>query len=148
MEDALEADPQRVALEEVIHILTPLRQHRQASAERQQREAEQELQRQRQRLADSRVSLIDERGRQVERRQTLFTEHVCQTLTVKDVDRWNDQERGMLDLLSQLHQDIHLQNEVVEKQQHLLQQTQLKAKAALRSVEKLACLVEAVNDEN
>jgi hypothetical protein len=148
MEDALETDPQQVALEEVIQILTPLRQHRQASAERQQRQAEEALQRHRESLAESHTALIDERERQVEQRQTLSTRHVSQTLTIKEVDRWHDQERSMLDQLSRLQQGIHLQTQAVEQQQQLLQQAQRDAKAAQRAVEKLACLAEAMNDES
>ncbi|WP_223536850.1 type III secretion protein [Pseudomonas sp. GL-B-16] len=148
MEEMLEADPQRVALEEVIQILTPLRQHRQASAERQQRQADEQLQHHRESLAQGRSALIDERKRQAEQRQALSTQHVNQMLTLNEVGRWHDQERGMLDQLSCLQQDVHLQIQAVETQQQVLQQAQQDAKAAQRAVEKLACLAEAMNDES
>lgn len=148
MEETFEVDPQRVALEEVIKILNPLRQHRQASAEREQRQAEEELRRNCESLAEARTELIDERGRQAEQRQALSTQHVNQTLTLTDVDRWHDQERGMLDQLSRLQQGIALQTRAVERQQQLLLQAQHDAKATQRAVEKLACLAEAMNDES
>jgi hypothetical protein len=148
MEETLEADPQRVALEEVIQILTPLRQHRQGSAERQQRQADEQLQRDQESLAQGRNALIDERKRQAEQRQELSTRHVNQMLTLKEVGRWNDQERDLLDQLSRLHQDVHLQTQAVKTQQQVLQQAQQDAKAAQRAVEKLACLAEVMNDES
>ncbi|EGH48325.1 type III secretion protein HrpO, partial [Pseudomonas syringae pv. pisi str. 1704B] len=43
MDEPLEDDPQQVALQQVIGLLTPLRQHRQASAERAHRQAQLEL---------------------------------------------------------------------------------------------------------
>lgn len=148
MEEFLEVDPQQAALEEVIRILTPLRQHRQASAERQQRLAERELILGRERLAQSRIDLTDESARQVEQRQVLETEHVNQAMTLTSVDRWHDQERTMLDQLSRLRQGIQLQDQAVKTQQQVVLDAQRDAKAAQRAVEKLACLAEAVNDEN
>jgi hypothetical protein len=147
MDNELEVDPQRVALEEVIGILTPLRQHRQARAERQQRNALGELQRSNERLTQTRIALSDERNRQVESRQALAAEHVNQSLTLNDVDRWHGQERSMLNQLAQLRQDIQQQVQVVEQCQQTLQLSQQEAKAAQRAVEKLSCLAEAVNDE-
>jgi len=149
MEDEiLEDDPQRVALEEVIHILTPLREHRQTSAERRQRQAEDELRRDRECLAKARTAWIDERERQHEQREALAVEHVNQALKLTDVDRWHDRERSLLDQLSRLRQSIQQQTQAVEQQQQALQQAKQDAKAALRAVEKLACLAEAINDES
>ncbi|MBD1601361.1 type III secretion system stalk subunit SctO [Pseudomonas typographi] len=148
MDEELEADPQRAALEEVIRILAPLRQHRQASAERQQRQAERELDSGRERLAQTRSAFADERSRQVEQRQALALEHVNQALTLNDVDRWHDQERSLLDDLSRLRQGIDQQTRAVQAQQQTLKNAQRDAKAAQRAVEKLACLAEAINDEN
>lgn len=148
MEEPLEVDPQQAALEDVIRILTPLRQHRQASAERQQRRAEQDLSLSRERLAQSRIDLTDESIRQVEQRQVLQAEHVNQAMTLTSVDRWHDQERSMLDQLSRLRQGVQLQDQAVHNQQQVVLDAQRDAKAAQRAVEKLACLAEALNDES
>ncbi|GGM31135.1 YscO family type III secretion system apparatus protein [Pseudomonas asuensis] len=147
MDSELEVDPQRAALEEVISILMPLRQHRQARAERQQRNALGELKSNNERLTETRVALWDERNRQVESRQTLAVEHVNQSLTLGDVDRWHDQERSMLDQLSRLRQGVQHQTLVVKECEQTLQLAQQGARAAQRAVEKLSCLAEAINDE-
>jgi phage-related minor tail protein len=148
MEEPLEVDPQQAALEEVIRILTPLRQHRQASAERQQRLAERELTLSRERLAQSRIDVTDESARQVEQRQALKDKHLNQATTLTSIDRWHDRERSMLDQLSRLRQGVVLQNEAVNTQQQVVLDAQRDAKAAQRAVEKLACLAEAIHDES
>lgn len=148
MEEPLEVDPQQAALEEVIRILTPLRQHRQASAERQQRLAERELTLSRERLAQSRIDVTDESARQVEQRQALQDKHLNQATTLTSIDRWHDRERSMLDQLSRLRQGVVLQNEAVNTQQQVVLDAQRDAKAAQRAVEKLACLAEAIHDES
>lgn len=148
MEEPLEVDPQQAALEEVIRILTPLRQHRQASAERQQRLAERELVLSRERLAQLRIDVTDESTRQVTQRQALRDEHLNQATTMTSIDRWHDRERSMLDQLSRLRQGVVLQDQAVHTQQQVVLDAQRDAKAAQRAVEKLACLAEAIHDES
>lgn len=148
MDDELEADPQRMALEQAIQVLKPLRQHRQASAERQQRQMQLTLASSRERLAETRERLGSERQAQLARREALAQQHVDRCMTLDEVELWHNQERAMLDRLAHMRQDIHQQGMVIEQQQQQLQVMQAQAKAAQRAVEKLSCLAEAINDEN
>jgi len=147
MDEETEVDPQRAELERVIAVLTPLRQHRQASAERAQRRAQTELATMHDQLTQARSSLGQERINQRERRQGLADTHLQQTLTLTEVDRWHDKERRMLDRLAEIRQDVDQQCLRIETQQILLEQARQTAKARQRAVEKLACLSEAVHEE-
>lgn len=147
MDDDLETDPQRQALEDVISILTPLRQHRQASAERAQRRAKMELESMTDHLSQTQSSLQQERSNQRERRQNLADAHLQKFLSLDDVDLWHDQERSMLDRLAYMQQDVQKQHLRIDEQQAQLEQAQLEAKASQRAVEKLSCLSEALKEE-
>ncbi|SEQ63906.1 MULTISPECIES: type III secretion protein [Pseudomonas] len=148
MDDELEIDPQRAALEEVIRILAPLRQHRQAKAERLRLQAERDLQNSRDHLSELRSSFTAEQVQQREQRHALSVEHLNQRHTLNEVDRWHEQERSMLDHLSRLRQGIQLQIQAVEQQQETLEHAQDEARNAQRAVEKLSCLTETMHDEN
>ncbi|MCI3944166.1 type III secretion protein [Pseudomonas syringae] len=147
MDEHLEDDPQRAALEQVIGLLTPLRQHRQASAERAHRQAQVELKSMLDHLSETRASLAQERDNHKRRRESLSSAHLQKTISVNDVDRWHDKEKNMLDRLSYIHQDVQQQQLRVTEQQALLEQKRLQAKASQRAVEKLACLEETLNEE-
>lgn len=147
MDEHLEDDPQRAALEQVIGLLTPLRQHRQASAERAHRQAQVELKSMLDHLSETRASLARERDNHKRRRESLSSAHLQKTISVNDVDRWHDKEKNMLDRLSYIRQDVQQQQLRVTEQQALLEQKRLQAKASQRAVEKLACLEEALNEE-
>ena len=147
MDDDLETDPQQLAMEQVIDILTPLRQHRQASAERAQRRAQMELESMADHLSQTRASLSQERDNQRERRQGLSDAHLHKTMTLNDVDRWHEKEHRMLDRLAYIRQDVQQQRLRIDEQHTALENARLKAKAAQRAVEKLACLSEALNEQ-
>jgi len=147
-DDALQEDPDRVALENVIHVLTPLRQHRQARAERAQRQAQQTLEAGQEQLTQAKDVLTDETARKGVQRQAMATEHLNQAMTLKDMDRWQHKERKLLDHLSRLRQGIEQQRRAVVAQQQAVLDAQRSAKAAQRATEKLACLAEAIADES
>ncbi|WP_443701029.1 type III secretion protein [Pseudomonas sp.] len=147
MDEELEVDPQRSELERLICVLTPLREHRQASAERAQRRAQAELAMMHDQLAQAQALLVQERINQRERRQELADAHLQQTLTLTEVDRWHDKERHMLDRLAKVRQDVDQQCLQIDAQQTLLEQVRQTAKARQRAVEKLACLSEAIHEE-
>ncbi|UZE25656.1 type III secretion protein [Pseudomonas sp. B21-056] len=147
MEEALEEDPQRLALEQVIGLITPLRQHRQASAERAQRQAQVELDSMRDHLSETRLLLDQQRDNHRQRRESLSAAHLNKTLSLKDVDSWHEKEKNMLDRLALIRQDMQQQQLRITEQQALLEEKRLQAKAFQRAVEKLACLSEALNEE-
>ncbi|MCD5993870.1 type III secretion protein [Pseudomonas sp. CDFA 602] len=147
MEENLEEDPQRLALEQVIGLLTPLRQHRQASAERAQRQAQVELKSMLDHLSETRALLDQERDRHKRRRATLSEAHLEKTMSLNDVDAWHEKEKKMLDRLAYIRQDIQQQQLRIAEQQALLEERQQQAKASQRAVEKLACMSETLNEE-
>lgn len=93
MDETLEEDPQREALEQVISLLTPLRQHRQASAERAHRQAQVELKSMLDHLSETRASLDQERDNHKRRRESLSQDHLQKTISLNDVDRWHEKEK-------------------------------------------------------
>lgn len=147
MDEVLEEDSQRTALEQVIILLTPLRLHRQASAERAQRQAQAELNTMLDHLAKTRTSLNQERDNHRQRRQSLSAAHLKKTISLKDVDRWHEKEQNMLDRLSLIRQDVQQQQLRIAEQKALLEQKQMQAKVSQRAVEKLDCLSETLNEE-
>ncbi|KPX29857.1 MULTISPECIES: YscO family type III secretion system apparatus protein [Pseudomonas syringae group genomosp. 2] len=147
MDDTLEDDPQRAALEQVIGLLTPLRQHRQASAERAHRHAQVELKSMLDHLSKTRASLDQERDNHKRRREGLSQEHLEKAISLNDIDRWHEKEKHMLDRLACIRQDVQQQQLRVAEQQALLEQKRLQAKASQRAVEKLACMEETLNEE-
>lgn len=147
MEEALEENPQPAALEQVISLLTPLRQHRQASAERAQRQAQVELNSMHDHLSEAQALWHQERDNHLQRRQSLCAAHLAKTICLKDVDRWHEKEKNMLDRLALIRQDIQQQQLQIAEQQALLERKQVQAKAFQRAVEKLACLSETLNEE-
>jgi len=146
MEEELDIDPQRLALEQVISVLTPLRQHRQASAERAQRRAQNALENMQVHLQQTRESLTHERDNQRERRQGLSVAHLNKQMSLNDLDHWHEKEHRMLDRLAYIRQDVQRQRLGIDEQQRQLVQARDAAKAAQRAVEKLACLAEALNE--
>jgi chromosome segregation ATPase len=147
MDQDSEIDPQRLALEQVIGVLTPLRQHRQASAERAQRRAQQALEAMQAQLQQTRESLTQERDNQRERRQGLSKANLKKSMSLSDLDRWHEKENRMLDRLAYLRQDMQRQRSSLDEQQVRLQQARDAAKASQRAVEKLACLAEALSEQ-
>lgn len=147
MDDDLEADPDRVAMEHLITVLTPLRQHRQARAERAQRLLQDELTAMHQHLLQTEQSWVQERDNQKVRRQQLSAAHLEKTMELGDVERWHDKERRMLDRLAYIRQDINQLRHRIELQQQRIEQARLEAKARQRAVEKLACMSENLNEE-
>jgi hypothetical protein len=147
MEEELEIDPQRQAMEQVIAVLTPLRQHRQASAERAQRRAQQALDDMQVHLQTTRDALSQERINQRERRQALSDAHLNTGMSLDTLQRWHGKEQRMLDRLSLIRQDVAQQRLGIDKQHQRLAQAREDAKASQRAVEKLACLAQALTDE-
>jgi hypothetical protein len=147
MDDEIEIDSHRAALEQVIDVLTPLRQHRQASAERAQREAQVQLESLHQQLQQTRAAYTQEREYQRERRQGLSEANLNKSLSLNDVDRWHEKEKRMLDQLAYIRQNVLTQRLDIDQQQLHLQQAQAAARASQRAVEKLSCLREALNEE-
>lgn len=148
MEEELETDPQRLAMEQVIGVLTPLRQHRQASAERAQRLAQQALEAMQVQLQETREVLSQERVNQRERRQVLSEVNLNRTMPLNDLDRWHEKEHRMLDRLAYIRQDVERQKLGIDDQRQRITEAMTAAKAAQRAVEKLACLAEAVNEQS
>lgn len=147
MDDELEADPNRVAMEQVIGVLTPLRQHRQARAERAQRQLQDALTAMQEQLRLTEHAWVQERDNQKVRRQQLSAAHLEKTMELGDVDRWHDKERRMLDRLAYIRQSANQLRHGIELQQQRIEQAWLEAKARQRAVEKLACLSENLNEE-
>lgn len=147
MEEALEVDPQTLAMEQVISVLTPLRQHRQASAERAQRQAQKSLEQMHNHLQQTRDSYAQERHNQRERRQVLSSAHVNKAMSLDDLERWHEKENRMLDRLAYIRQDMARQQLSIEEQQQRLAEAKHAAKASQRAVEKLAFLAEALNEQ-
>ncbi|MBD8094615.1 YscO family type III secretion system apparatus protein [Pseudomonas fluorescens] len=147
MDEDLEVDLDRAALEHAIGVLKPLRQHRQASAERARRQIEQELHQLHEQLLISTASLNQERDNQKLRRQQLSDTHLERTMELSDIDRWHEKERRMLDRLAHIRQSVSQLRGRIEEQEHQLQQAQQAVKARQRAVEKLACMSESL-DEN
>lgn len=147
MDDDLEIDPDRAALAQVIGVLTPLRQHRQARAERAQRQLQDELQAMHEQLRLTEQSWVQERDNQKVRRQQLSAAHLQKTMALDDVDRWHDKERRMLDRLAYIRQNANQLRHGIEQQHLRIEQARLEAKARQRAVEKLACMSETLNEE-
>jgi hypothetical protein len=147
MEEELEIDPQRLAMEQVIGVLKPLRQHRQASAERAQRKAQQALDNMQVHLQQTRDALSQERINQRERRQALSDTHLNTGMSLDTLQRWQGKEQRMLDRLSLIRQDVAQQRLGIDEQHQRLVQAREQAKASQRAVEKLACLAQALNEE-
>lgn len=145
--EALEIDPERMALIQLVEVLTPLRQHRQASAERDCKRLEHTLHQLREQLLTSQASLSQERDNQKARRQQLSTTHLQQTVALSDIDRWHEKERRMLDRLAQIRQHISHLHGSIETHREQLQLALLEVKARQRAVEKLACLSENLHAE-
>ncbi|MFJ5298468.1 type III secretion protein [Pseudomonas sp. NPDC088368] len=148
MEEELETDPQRLAMEQVIGVLTPLRQHRQATAERAQRQAQQALEAMQVQLQETREVLSQERVNQRERRQVLSEVNLNKAMPLNDLDRWHEKEHRMLDRLAYIRQDVERQKLGIDDQRQRITEAMAAAKAAQRAVEKLACLAEAVNEQS
>ncbi|KAF1032696.1 MAG: hypothetical protein GAK37_00367 [Pseudomonas sp.] len=144
MDENLEVDVDRIALEQAIGVLTPLRQHRQASAECARRQIEQALQTLHEQLRTSIESLNQERDNQKQRRQQLSDTHLQTSMALSDIDRWHEKERRMLDRLAHIRQEIVQLREHIEWQEQQLQQARLDVKARQRAVEKLACMSESL----
>ena len=147
MYDPVEIDPERTALMLLVNVLTPLRQHRQASAERACKRLEHSLLQLCEQLLTSQASFSQERDNQKARRQQLSTAHLQQTVALSDIDRWHEKERRMLDRLAQIRQHISHLHTRIETLREQLQKALLEVKARQRAVEKLACLSESLHDE-
>jgi chromosome segregation ATPase len=147
LDEDLEIDPQRQALEQVIGVLTPLRQHRQASAERAQRRAQQALEQMQTQLQHTRESLTHERDNQRQRRQGLSDTHLNKPMSLNDLERWHEKENRMLDRLAYIRQDLQQQRLGIDQQYASLEQAREVVKASQRAVEKLACLAEALDEQ-
>lgn len=147
MYDPVEIDPERTALMLLVNVLTPLRQHRQASAERACKRLEHSLLQLCEQLLTSQASFSQERDNQKARRQQLSTAHLQQTVALSDIDRWHEKERRMLNRLAQIRQHISHLHTRIETLREQLQQALLEVKARQRAVEKLACLSESLHDE-
>jgi hypothetical protein len=147
MNEEIEVDQQQEAMEHLIRQLTPLREHRQASAERALHRAKLDLEAMTAQRATACEILLKERDSLAERRQLLAVAHLQQTMSLSKVDHWYENERRMLDRLSRLRQDIGQLGLQIDEQKILLEETHQTAKARQRAVEKLACLSEALNEE-
>lgn len=147
MEEEPEIDPQHQAMEQVIAVLKPLRQHRQASAEQAQRRAQQALEDMQVHLQETRDAWCQERSNQRERRQVLSEANLHTAMTLNDLERWHEKENRMLDRLAYIRQDVEQQRLGIDKQHQRLEQARADAKASQRAVEKLACLAEALNEQ-
>ncbi|MGY2289769.1 type III secretion protein [Pseudomonas sp. SDO528_S397] len=147
MDEDLEVDTHRLALEQVIGVLTPLRQHRQASAERTRQRLEQELAQLHEELLTSKASWNQERDNQKVRRQQLSDTHLQKTMELTDIDRWHEKERRMLDRLAHIRQNVSQLRERIDWQEQQVQQAHLDVKARQRAVEKLACMSESLHED-
>lgn len=147
MDENLEVDPERQALENVLDMLGPLRQHRQASAERARTRIAREMDRLREQLVASEKSMVQERTHQKRQRRLLADTHLNNTLEVADIDRWHEKERRMLDRLALIRQNLSQLRTHIETLEQSLRQAHLDVKARQRAVEKLACMSETLSEE-
>ncbi|WLI10706.1 MULTISPECIES: type III secretion protein [Pseudomonas] len=146
MDEVLEEDPRQIELEQVIAVLTPLRQHRLARAERDLHRAKDDLKAMEEQLVKARALLDQMHEEQQERRRTLAQMHLQQTTKRTTIDQWRAEEQRMLDRIAKRRQDIDEQSLSIDAQKTLLEQFRQAATARQRAVEKLACLSEALND--
>lgn len=144
--EPIDLNPDHVALEQVISILTPLRRHRLARVERDRRSIELELDRLRERLLASVTSLSQERENQKLRRQQLSDTYLHVATGLTEVDRWLEQERHMLDRLAHIGQDVSQKRENVKQLEKRLLHVQQDVKALQRGVEKLTCMSESIHE--
>lgn len=144
MDDELLSEDPNAALLKVIALLKPLRQNRQAKAERQQRQLQQDIQNNEQRMVGARAEVVVERESQKVRRQDMYRDNSQKTLGLNDVDEWNKQERRMLTHLSDMDYDIAQLGLKIDKQHEELVQARQTVKERQRAVEKLSCMVEVL----
>ncbi|MFH7617981.1 type III secretion protein, partial [Pseudomonas syringae pv. tagetis] len=74
----------------------PLRQNRQASAERAHRQAQVELNSMLDHFSKTRASLDQERDNHNRRRESQSRAHQAKTISLNDVDRWHEKQKNML----------------------------------------------------
>ncbi len=147
MDEDADIEPNDHALRQVIGVLTPLRQHRQARAERSRQRIEQNLETLREQLLNCQATWSQERDRQQVLRQQLSDTYLQQRLELKDIDRWHEQERRMLDRLAHIRQSVSQLRARIEEQEQQLQRALLELKTRQRAVEKLACMTDSLNGE-
>lgn len=147
MDEDFEVDSNRAELQQVISLLTPLRQHRQANAERASKRIEQELALLYEQLLTSKASWNQERDNQKRRRQQLLDTHLEKNMEMSDIDRWHEKERRMLDRLAHISQSISQLRERIAAKEQQLQQARLEVKARQRATEKLTCMSESLNED-
>lgn len=147
MEAHEQDDPQRMALEHAVALLSPLREQRQARAERAQREARTELNSMLDHLSTTQAAIRQARDQHRQRRDSLSQAHLLKPLSLSDIDRWSEKEQAMIDRLAHMHQDVEQQRRRIAEQRSHLEQLQRQAIAAQRAVEKLACLSELLDGD-
>lgn len=143
-EDEAQDSPETLGMLKVLGILKPLRQHRQASAERRQRALQAQLDQALGAIAVARKELAAERLQQREKRAQLSAEHCNQVVSLSEIDTWHTRERRMIGHLANLDHGVQQLLAQLEQLRVNVETARLDVKARQRAVEKLACLAEAV----
>ena len=147
MQPMAEEEGQQQDLLQLIAQLRPLRQQRQFKAERAQRQAQAELKSMLDHIADTRQSFGHAQENHRQQRQSLMQAHLEKSISLSQVELWQEKEQNMLDRLAHIRQDIEQQQQRIVEQRARLEQLQQQNKAAQRAVEKLACLGEVLTGE-
>lgn len=142
MDDDVQPDSESADLSEVVNILTPLRQHRQASAERRQRDLQALVERTADQLEAGQRELQREREHQGQQRAELTQINSLRTVDLTTIDVWHAEERRLLHHLDDMEGRVALMRDNLTQLKTALDQARLHTKSCQRAVEKLGCLIE------
>lgn len=143
MDDEIEsANSDAADLMRLIKVLRPLRQHRQAMAERRQRELQTHMNDTERHLEDARSTLATERSHQRSVREALSQAHSMRSLDRASIDDWQTDERKMLSHLADLQHGVRATQDTLTQLTTSLDSARMATKQRQRAVEKLGCLLE------
>jgi predicted nucleic acid-binding Zn-ribbon protein len=147
MEAFSENGPGQSELAQLLELLGPLRQQRQARAERAQEQAQKELNARLDHIENTRGVLTRAQHTHRQQRHNLVREHQNRSISFNQLEHWHEKEQQVLDRLAHIRQDITRQQRCIAEQREQVEHLQQQSKSARRAVEKLACISEAINGE-
>lgn len=140
-ETPLSPDPQRVALEQVLNTLLPIRRRRLRHCEREQRQHEQQLQRCRVAVEDGHQRLEEKKIGYLQLRNDFVPQHAGVTQPLNDLRETLDVEKTTRAGVIQQIQHTHQLQEEVQQQQARLNDAQLAVQRCQRDIEKMEYLL-------
>lgn len=140
-ETPLSPDPQRVALEQVLNTLLPIRRRRLRHCEREQRQHEQQLQRCRVAVEEGHQRLEEKKIGYLQLRNNFVPQHAGITQALNDLRETLDVEKTTrAGVIQQVQHTQQLQEEV-QQQQARLNDVQLAVQRCQRDIEKIEYLL-------